>query len=68
MTSRRLIRSQGSTVKTIWHTYQSQAGLIDNFELTIQGQTPKPTDVMRELDFHNDRCVIFRAVTTISID
>jgi len=59
---------QGSTVKTIWHVYQSQAGLLDNFHLTCHGEMPRMTDVMRELDHYNDRFVIFRAVIAVEID
>lgn len=42
--------------------YQQHIALPDDFELMIQGEIPKRTDVMRELDFCNDQHVIFMVV------
>ena len=42
--------------------------MLDNFNLVCKGEIPKMTDVMRELDFYNDRFVVFRAVIAVEID
>jgi len=59
---------QGITVSTVWNQYRQQTGIVDEFDLVIQGFTPKMDMVMRELDFQDDKHVIFRAVRTIKID
>jgi len=59
---------QGITVSTVWHQYRQQTGIVDDFDLVIQGFTPKKEVVIRELDFHNDKHVIFRAIRSIEID
>ncbi|GAB7344344.1 hypothetical protein MBLNU457_2207t1 [Dothideomycetes sp. NU457] len=56
------------TVNTVWHQYRQQTGEADNFELVIQGFTPKKELRMGELDFYNDKHVIFRAIRTVQID
>lgn len=42
--------------------------MAEDFELVIQGFTPKKELRMCELDFQNDQNVIFRAIQTVQID
>jgi len=60
-----LIRSQFHTVETIWHTYQN-ATTEDTFRLFIHNENPEFEDVLEELDFYNDKVVVFRAMVKAS--
>jgi len=42
--------------------------MTDDFDLVIQDEVPEETAMMRELDFYDDRHVVFRVVSKITID
>lgn len=52
-----------STSETIWHCYQNSTA-EDDFKLMIRGEVPEFEDVMEELDFYDDKFVVFQAVAT----
>ena len=59
---------QGNTIKTIRYFFSQQGIMTDDFDLVIQDEVPEETAMMRELDFYDDRHVVFRVVSKITID